>query len=218
MGAFAALQNYYDVPLHVRAQQLGYHVSNVYILLNDERGLRENCPDIYQNLITCRHNRDNRTIMEYGQDMVASWIFEDDLIEKLQEAGLDIVKSGADKERLILATSNVSSGSDTKVRLGGRSVFMEIMCDYKGYWTRYHRADLRDNKCLRLQREKALFLGVDVANKKYMLIDFADEVQATYNPSHFAYGGKPVYSFDLKNYRLKEFDYDSIARDIIALI
>ena len=218
MGAFSALQNYYDVPLHVRAQQLGYHVSNVYILLNDERGLRENCPDIYQNLITCRHNRDSRTIMEYGQDMVASWIFEDDLIEKLQEAGLDIVKSGADKERLILATSNVSSGSDTKVRLGVRSVFMEIMCDYKGYWTRYHRADLRDNKCLRLQREKALFLGVDVANKKYMLIDFADEVQATYNPSHFAYGGKPVYSFDLKNYRLKEFDYDSIARDIIALI
>ena len=64
MGAFLALRNYYDVPLHVRAQQLGYHESNIYILLGDEQGLKLNCPDIYRNLITCNNKRDNRTIMQ----------------------------------------------------------------------------------------------------------------------------------------------------------
>lgn len=216
MGAFLALRNYYDVPLHVRAQQLGYHESNIYILLGDEQGLKLNCPDIYRNLITCNHNRDNRTIMQYGQDMVASWIFEDDLIAGLQNAGLTISKSGADSGRLILPSSGVSSGSDTRVRLNGSSRFMEIMCDYTGFWTRTHRADLRDLKYNRLKSENALFLGIDVMNKQYMLIDFSGNVIAQYTPSHRAYGWKPAYSFDLTQYRLKKFDYEAIVDDIVA--
>lgn len=216
MGAFSALQNYYDVPLHVRAQQLGYHESNIYILLGDEQGLKLNYPDIYRNLVTCNHNRDNRTIMQYGQDVVASWIFEDDLIEGLQDAGLTISKSGADSGRLLLPSSRVSSGSDTRVCSDGRSRFMEIMCDYTGFWSRAHRADLRDLKYNRLKSENALFLGIDVMNKQYTLIDFSGNVIVQYTPSHRAYGWKPAYSFNLTQYGLKAFDYEAIVDDIIA--
>lgn len=36
-------------------------------------------PDTFSNLNSCGHNRDARTAIEYGQDLVASWLFRPDM-------------------------------------------------------------------------------------------------------------------------------------------
>ena len=176
-------------------------------------------PDIYSNLLSCNHNKDKRTALEYAQDLVASWIFEDNLIFDLRYSGLNIKKAGADKHRIILPNSKVSAGSDTKILVNNKEFHLEIMCDYTGFWTREEHADLRDDKFKRLLREKALFLGFDLSNQKYLLIDFTQPVEARYIPSHRPYGGKPAYSVILKNmHSLLPIDLDKIVSEIIMLI
>ncbi len=218
MGAFAALCQYYNRPLFEIAQDLAYSPSNIHILEGKEAILKEKYPDVYSNLLSCTHNKDNRTIIEYAQDLVASWIFEDTLIIDLQNSGLDIKKSGADKYRKILPNSKVSAASDTKISVNNKEIHMEIMCDYTGFWAREKKADLRDEKYNKLKKEEALFLGFDISNKQYLLIDFTQPVEARYTPSHFPYGGKPAYSINLKNqHALLPIDLHEIVEQIVFL-
>ena len=133
MGAFEYLNNFYDCGLINKAIELNYSESNKVILSGDDIKLKNNYPVVYENLKSCGHNRDSRTIMQYGQDLVASWIFEDDLLKKLITLGLSIEGAGADRERQILTNSRVSSSSDFLISLNGREVKLELMTDYSGY-------------------------------------------------------------------------------------
>ena len=199
MGTYAALCKYYDKPLWEIARDLEYASSNIHILKGEESIIKEKYPDVYHNLLSCTHNKDKRTVIEYAQDLVASWIFEDTLILDLQNIGLKIERAGADRNRKILPNSKVSAASDTKVFVNQKEIHLEIMCDYTGFWAREKKADLRDDKYASLKNEEALFLGFDIRNKQYLLIDFTQPVEAMYVPSHFPYGGKPAYSIKLKN-------------------
>ena len=143
--------------------------------------------------------------MEYAQDLVASWLFEDLIIEALQRGGMEIAHAGADKNREILAHGNVSASSDGLVTWLGRTVLLEIMTDYKGYWTRYKQIDLRDDKYNKMKSSKSLFLGVSTKEEKFILLNFAKEVNANYSPSHRAYGYKPVYSIPITEEMLQPF-------------
>ena len=89
------------------------------------------------------------------------------------------------------------------------------MNDYKGYWNRYKKMDLRDDKFLKLQNEKSLFLGVSTSDKKYLLLNFAKETNAIYSPLHYAYH-KPAYSIRITPDMLKDLDYSDIAKTIMS--
>ncbi len=218
MGAFEALCKYYNKPLFEIAKDLKYDLSNIHILKGEEDIIKENYPEIYSNLLSCTHNKDRRTIIEYAQDLVASWIFEDYIILDLQNSGLNIERAGTDKYRKILPNSKISAASDTKIVVNNKEIYAEIMCDYTGFWTRVKKADLRDDKYNRLKKEQALFLGFDISNKKYLLIDFSQPVEAIYISSHRPYGGKPAYSINLKNkHTLLPVDLGEIVEKIIFL-
>ena len=62
-----------------KARSYGYPESSICILLGDETRLRPEYPDTFSNLNSCGHNRDARTAIEYGQDLVASWLFRPDM-------------------------------------------------------------------------------------------------------------------------------------------
>ena len=47
---------------------------------------------------------------------------------------------------------------------------------YKGYWSRYRRIDLRDDKFNKRDRENSIFLGVAPQEKKNVIIAFANKV------------------------------------------
>jgi len=218
MGAFEYLNNFYDCGLINKAIELNYSESNKVILSGDDIKLKNNYPVVYENLKSCRHNRDSRTIMQYGQDLVASWIFEDDLLKKLITLGLSIEGAGADRERQILTNSRVSSSSDFLISLNGREVKLELMTDYSGYWSKTKQLDLRDSKYLKMKRENSILLGISLCDSKYVVIDFDKEVSAEYIPRHFPYGNKPAYKIYLNKFNLEPLDLKQIAEALKEII
>lgn len=96
---YEMLERFFDETMINIAKKMGYSEENIIILENNEEKLKRDYEDVYNNLKSCRHNRDGRTEMEYAQDLVCSWIFEDYLIYNLKLSGLNVELSGADFER-----------------------------------------------------------------------------------------------------------------------
>lgn len=217
MGAFIGMTELLGDLVSV-ATKLGYPESSICVLRGNIDLLAAEYPETYKNLMSCRHNRDNRTPIEYGQDLVASWIYEDSLMAELKKCGLEIVGAGADKNREILANAKVSAASDCCVSSGESSRKLEIMNDYKGYWSKYNRIDLRDDKFNKLERENSIFLGVVPQEKKYIIIDFGKKVEAKFIPSHYPYGYKPVYQIAITRDQLKVLDFNEIAQETACIL
>ena len=197
-----------------KAQELGYSQANMLILAGNLSELAAKFPATYRNLLTCEHNRDKRTPLEYARDLVASWIFEDTMVQTLTRAGITISLAGTDQKREILASSRVSSCSDCRVSLGSVARGMEIMSDYTGWWESTGWIDLRDDKYLRLKREHSLFLGVSTTSRRYLLLDFGEDIPARYIESHVPYGGKPAYAINVEPTALKKFLVPNLVADI----
>lgn len=217
MGAFLNLPNFFGQNLTKVANECNYSNSNILILEGNLSALKQEFPQVYTALMSCSHHRDYRTPLQYAQDLVASWLFEDYLIKILSENGLEITSAGADKERKILSNACVSSQSDTKVSFNGISRPLEIMTDYGRYWVRNGVIDLRDNKYLELCQSKSLFIGISTFDKTYLLIDFSKNPTALYIPHHPPYGFKPAYQVECKGL-LKPFNGQTIAQEIKQLI
>ncbi len=205
MGAYQQISRMYRDGLLAKATELGYSQANLCILQGDLKSLENNFPECFRNLRSCLHNKDSRSLLEYARDLVASWIFEDTIVQKLIAAGLSASLAGTDQNREILATTKVSACSDCTIAFGGRSRHLEIMSDYTGWWESTGHMELRDAKYAELSREKALFLGICTVSQKYILLDFAGQINARYIPSHRPYGGKPAYSIDINRAALKKF-------------
>ena len=217
MGAFAQLSAYYPDIIR-KATELNYSEENLLILAGDEQALKDNHPETYANLLSCGHNKDGRSYMEYAQDLVASWVFEDDVMTQLALKGLQITGAGADKERKILANKQVSAGSDCLVSWQGRNVLLELMSDYTGYWTKYGQMDLRDDKYNKLVRSNSLFLGISTKDQKFIFLDFSTNVPATYIPSHRPYGYKPAYQVKVNRNFLLSFNIERLVKLIKTAI
>lgn len=214
MGAFKHLSEYFGESLIDVAYDMGYSEANIQILSGDVEGLRTRNPDIYANLLSCRHNKDGRSFIEYGQDVVASWLFEDHLLYELNRAGLRVVSAGADRNRVILPSSKVSASSDFTVLWRGREIPLELMNDYTGYWYRYCKIDLRDDKYSKMKEKKSLFLGISTSDHKYVLLNFSRPIKATYIASHRYYYGKPVSQISIDRNQLLAFDMMEVIEDI----
>ncbi len=213
MGAFANLGSFFGENLVTIAKKCGYHQSNILILESKIEQLQNEYPNVYKALNSCTHHRDSRTPLQYAQDLVASWLFEDYILQLCSENGLDIEGDGADKNREILSSAKVSASSDSLVTLNGKSRPMEIMTDYGGYWSRTGLLDLRDSKYMKLENSRSLFLGFSTKDNKYLLIDFSEPVPSKYIRSHFPYGGKPAYQISCKGL-LQKFDINKVISEI----
>lgn len=191
--------------IKAKAAELGYSNANLCVLDGNIEILKQQHPSCFANLQSCVHNKDSRSLIEYARDLVASWIFEDTIVQMLNSAGLTTSLSGTDQNREILATTKVSSCSDCLISNESKSRHLEIMSDYTGWWEKTGHMELRDAKYTKLVREKALFLGVCTVSCKYVLFDFAKPVKASYIASHRPYGGKPAYSINIEEAALRKF-------------
>ena len=201
-----------------KAKSFNYPGSSICILEGDEVRLKKDFPQAYQNLFSCNHHRDRRTPMEYGRDLVASWLFEDYLMESLQNEGIDVEGAGADKNREVLPNTKVSSSSDCLVSCAGKKKLLELMSDYTGYWAKNKKMELRDSKFKKMQDSKSLFLGISTVDNKYILLDMSGEFDFTFISSYFLYGGKPAYSVKLPKEAMKPLDFKALATEIKELI
>lgn len=214
MSAFEGLSNFFGASLEDMAKRLNYNPANILILQNKEKELRLKFPETYTNLVSCKHNRDRRTVMQYAQDLIASWIIEDYILNEFKEVGEDLSLQGEDRDRTILSNDKVSASSDYVYKYDGGEIKIELMIDYKGYWIKYGKLDLRDEKYNKLNRERALLLAVSIKSKTYYLLDFRCHVPAKYLECHAPYGDKPVYSIDLLNFTPREFIVEGLVSHI----
>ncbi len=213
MGAYQNMLGLYP-DLIQKAKAYCYPPSSISILEGDEIKLKREYPSVYNNLMSCNHNRDKRSPMEYGRDLVASWLFEDYLIEHLQCEGISVSRAGTDKNREVLPNTKVSASSDCLIIYNGRERFLEIMSDYTGYWTSRNKMELRDSKFSKMHESKSLFLGISAVDQKYLLLDMSKDFDIMLIPAYIPYGRKPAYTIKLSKDLLKDFNFRHIADDI----
>jgi hypothetical protein len=213
MGAYVGMVNLVGDICNF-AKTMNYPESSICVLKGDIEELKNKFPDIYSNLISCEHNRDKREPIEYGRDLVASWLFEDYIIWNLSKQNLDITKNGTDKKREILQSSNVSHSSDCLVCNNDNKRSVEIMCDYSGWWKKTHNVDLRDRKYMELSKENSILLGISFIDKSYFIMSDLKEVNTIYIPEHKPYGNKPAYRIIISDDDIKKLNFKEMAFEL----
>lgn len=214
MGAYERYSRMFKNGIIAKAKELGYSADNICILEGNIEKLKSEHPATYQNLLSCVHNRDNRTPIAYARDLVSSWIFEDTLVKEINNNGLQCTLAGADRNRQVLATSMISSASDTIISDGRTSRLLEIMCDYTGWWENTGHMELRDDKFQKLVYERALFIGICTISMKYIILDFRTPIDATYIARHRPYGNKPAQSIKINPAGMNKFNMPTLIPDI----
>lgn len=215
---YKELSNFFNMRLELLAKKLNYNESNILVLEGNEKDLKDLYPDVYANILSCVHNRDGRSPMEYARDLVSSWIFEDYMVQKFHSLGYNLYLSGKDKERVILPHSKVGSDSDVIFEYDNHKLNIEIMNDYSNYWERYNTLDLRDNKFDKLLQTNSVLLAVSLINRTYSLIPINEELEYRYIPYHRPYGGKPAYQISLKDIKFYNFKIDDIIENLKDII
>lgn len=221
MGAFEGLSHYFEQPLCDYAIDLGYDESNILILEGQMNQLQNRHLNIYNNLLSCQHHSDRRTPLEYGQDLVASWLFEDYFISEMQNEDFEIQHAGADRTRLILPNQRTSTSSDYIITTNtGTQILLELVNDYTGFWYRNQKLHLRDNKYLQLCSHRSLLLAIALSAtaQKYTIFDFRENIPAIRIESHRPYGGKPAYELSVSKESLNDFSFTNVRHSIINII
>lgn len=219
---YVMLEKFFDDSIINIAKKMNYSEDNILILENKENELKIKYPEIYNNLLSCSHNRDFRTPMQYAQDLVCSWLYEDYLLEQLKKDGLTVQLSGEDRNRKILKTAKVSSNSDYLIMHKGKKAFVELANDYTGYWKNKKQCDLRDDKFLHIKNgmkdaDFSFLLGVDFKNVEFFVVNVNDKNNITYSNYHYAYH-KPAYSLHLDNVQFYSFNVTNISNVIKDLM
>lgn len=209
---YNTLNNLFKKPLYEVAENINYSQSNIYILKNDFSKLKSDYPQIWNALLSCKHNKDKRTYEEYAQDLVSSWIYEDVLLAYLQKNDFEIYLNGSDYKREILTTSKVMTDSDYLIKKNDIKRNVELVNSYTNYWNITNKIDLRDNKFLKMKKNNVLLLCIDLHNNIFYLLDFNfGNFEYKYLDYHKPYG-KPAYQIDIKNQKKHTFSIDNLIK------
>jgi hypothetical protein len=142
------------------------------------------------------HLRDKRTPVEYACDLILGWVVEDGILKMLSDIGLKCILDSADRKRKFI--KNPKSTADIKIYLSKeKSISLELVKDYTGYWLRNRKIELRDDKYPNLNAEKGVLLGLEFTKGKFFLLEIV-KVPATYIKFHYPFH-KPAYSLSLKD-------------------
>ena len=148
-------------------------------------------------------NKDSRSSVEYGIDLIYGWLAEDMVNEFLAKNGFAVKKSGVDKDRKFLKSSNIKSDLDISVGFNGVWKSYDIYFDSGGYWNKYNKMDVRESKWKELEKTGAAMICV--SNYGFMLVDTSSE--HTYGPNG-AWGGKNCATIkDIKDKLTDPFDF-----------
>lgn len=144
----------------------------------------------------CDHCSDSRSKVEYGCELIRSWLIEDLLAEKIAMNGFPTTLCGKDSERVFLANPN--SDADLSIKTSNGTFHVEIITDYGGFWQSKNLVDFRDTKLQTLQDyDNVLILGYDIENNDIVVFD-PREIDSKYMTSHPAWN-KPAYRVSANN-------------------
>lgn len=154
-------------------------------------------------LDSCRHNRDKRSALEYGLELVLNWIVEDFLLQDILPLVFNepIEKAGVDKNREFLINTKVKSDPDLVTQINGKTTHLEVVTDFNGWWTSKGTIELRDSKFLKLRQKAAAdqqvyLFALDVSALSIGVIPITESTEARFISEHGPFR-KPVYQLDI---------------------
>jgi len=210
---YTTLCKLFKKPLEEVAGSLDYSESNILILSNEFQQLKSDYPEVWSALKSCTHNRDKRTIEQYAQDLVSSWVYEDSVHDQLCQH-FDINLGGSDKNRQILSKSRITSNSDYIITYKNKAFSFELVNSYSNYWKEYQKIDLRDDKFLHLNHLNAILVCIDIYNKEFYLIDLGlDHKKFRYIPFHKPWN-KPAYQIEINDIKAMQLTITNLVQEI----
>lgn len=153
-------------------------------------------------------NRDSRTPQEYAKELVIGWLIEDATEALFARYGMNLKKSGSDKNREFLSEGMVTAETDYKIHFNDQIRHMEFAHDYTGHWQRTGSIDLRHNKHNHLKENEALLFCMSTTDMQAAIFDYSDVVDAV-QEMHPVYQ-KPVMS--IKNVADRFMPLDEVLR------
>lgn len=150
--------------------------------------------------------KSNRTLKQFGDNLIASWMIEDAIKEYYEAQGRTVFLNGTDKEREILVSNKVSAAPDMYLSAPGQDkpiCYMEITNCYSDFCQKNNSLDLRFSKLDHLiAKSKTIPTGiilVDLHAGEMILINITENTPYEDTPA-FAVG-KPSKRISLKNSR-----------------
>jgi hypothetical protein len=147
------------------------------------------------------HQYDKRTPFGYCCDLIFGWLAEDTIRTVISSKNIKIVLNGSDNERDFLTFKELTTDPDMVIGEGENKRLLEIYCDWKDFWNENNKADLRDNKYVRLVKENALLFGVSPISKLGFLLDMSTESHGFAPSTIYTWNRKKGYtSRDIKKH------------------
>lgn len=190
--------NYYALRSQLSDEQtlylmkhFNYSDENYAIMAGDKDYLKKTNSSLFSNSGGKMKRRDDRTDMQYFQDLVAGWLYEDMLILSIhrRNSNIKIRLNGGDSTRCILG-HKVTNEPDFKVIYKNKYILIEMAMSHTNYCYNTGKIHLRNNKREHLISRNSLFLEINTEatsaiNKKptYALLtssdltDFIKEIQ-----------------------------------------
>lgn len=147
------------------------------------------------------HRRDNRTTEEYAKELIYWWLVEDITIEYIKRLWYQAERSWWDKEREILINPNTDN--DIEIKLGEKTLKIEILSDFTWFWNNQKKIHLRDSKYLKIKNNWYWILGIDFKNETFVYIGNDILNNAKYLDYHIPWK-KPAYEIDLLGINIKK--------------
>ena len=199
MSSYIGLQRTRFPHIVETAKGMNYREDNILILQGNEKKLQNKYPSVWKNILTCSHNMDKRTPLEYAQDLVSNWLLEDFIISKLNKFGYNAYCSGKDKERKILKNDKVGTEPDITIEKDGKTYPLELCANYDGYWTRLNKIDLRDSKYNNMVANNDILVAISFKDRQFAVIDITNYKNITKEEHHAQWGGKPCWTIHTDN-------------------
>ena len=201
------------------ATEYGYSQDNIYILQGNENALRAEYPQTYSNLQSCKHQSDTRNIMDYGKDVVSSWILEDYLAKTLSNDAFTVTLAGADSERRILPNTEVGSQDDYIIEFADNrpSIRMELINDHGTFWENYKKMHLRDEKHAHMRNNQSYVFALALPSKTFAIFHIDAIASVKHIASHKPYGYKSAKELDIPHISFMACTKENVRNAILNL-
>ena len=154
------------------AIELGYDEKNILIIDGQWDLLKQRYPEYWQTILSNQHQADRRTPEKWAETMTYNWLLEDIMMRLLNNAGVKCRRSGIDKDRSILNSTNVSGTPDFIISdFNGNERFMEMNFNSNNYWKDTETMDLRDNKYKNLIRSNSLLFSICLSDSTFAILE-----------------------------------------------
>ena len=216
---YQSISNFLGNNLIPFATEYGYSQDNIYILQGNENALRTEYPQTYSNLQSCKHQRDTRSIMDYGRDIVSSWILEDYWAKTLSNEDFTVTLTGADRERRILANTEVGSQDDFIIEYADNrpSISMELVNDHGTFWANKKKMHLRDEKYTSMLNARSYVFAIALPTKTFAIFNIDDITSVRHIARHEPFGGKAAKELDIPHISFMACTKENVRNAILNL-